>query len=52
MIKEIHECEYVKAVTGDVTYRIRNNKFYCRRCGGELKDSQVENKTLKEVREK
>jgi len=47
---EIHTCEFYSGKIGDVTFRKNTNTIHCRRCGGKLLDSQVEEKTLKKIR--
>ena len=45
---EIHICIFYRGKISDVT--LRNNIIYCRRCGGKLKNSQVNPKVLKEIK--
>ena len=44
---EYHECDKLKGKIIDVT--TRGTSIYCRRCGGQLEDSQVDLKMLKQI---
>ncbi len=44
-----HSCEYYEGKISDVTFR-NGGLIFCRRCGKELSDSEVNEKVLKEIR--
>ena len=48
---KIHECKYFKGKISDVTLR-RERTIHCKKCGEELKDSQVEPKMLAFIKNK
>ncbi len=50
-MKEIHECKYFKGKISDVTLR-RERTVHCKKCGEELKDSQVEPNMLNLIKNK
>ena len=42
----MHECDYVKSDKMVDLLRDKNNKFFCRRCGKEVKIEDVHSKVL------
>ena len=53
-LKTIHECEYYIGRISDVTVRSSDGvlSIHCRRCGGKLDESQVNNKMLRLIKKK
>ena len=50
-MKEIHECKYYTGKISDVTLR-NDGTIHCKKCGEQLKDSQVEATMLAFIKNK